>query len=105
MKNHPEILALSTDAQALLAGHWAMGKGATLTMQNQKSRLSERGRAAITELVEAGILSDEKALDGYAESRIYRLTVKGSAMEFRKPLKWMEEYGKFSIVERIDDQP
>lgn len=104
MKNHPEILALSVDAQAVLAGHWMMGKAATLTMQNQQWRLSERGRAAITELVEAGILSDEKADDGYAESRTYRLTEKGAEMEFRKPLKWMAEHGKFSIAERIGDK-
>ena len=104
MINSQEIMALSNDAQAVLAGHWMMGKKATLTMQNQKTRLSERGLAAITELVDAGIIRDEKADDGFSKSRIYRLTEKGAALDFRKSLKWMDKHGKFSIVDRIDDQ-
>lgn len=102
-KNSPEVLALSIDAQAVLAGHWMLGKGSTLTMRNQAARLSARGRVAIEELVAAGILADEKAEDGYPESRTYRLTAHGAALEFRKSLTWMGEHGKFSISERIAD--
>ena len=97
-KNAPEILALSTDAQAILAGHWMLGKGCALQMDNQVSVLSDRAATAMSELVGAGILSDEKADSGYAESRVYLLTEKGAAMEFRKSMKWMEENGKFSIT-------
>ena len=98
-KNNPEILALSTDARAVLAGHWMFGRKMTLTMQNQQSVLSERGAAAIFELIDAGMLSEEKADDGYPESRVYRLTEKAAGMEFRKSLNWMDKNGKFSITE------
>jgi len=99
--NSPKILVLSNDAQAVLAGHWMMGAGCTLTLQNQVARLSKRGQAAIAELVEAGILSDTKADDGYAESRTYALTENGKGLEFRKSFKWMDQHGKFSITEKI----
>lgn len=100
-KNSPEILALSNDAQAVLTGHWMLGAHATLTLQNQKSVLSDRGRAAMNELIDAGIISDEKADDGYAESRTYRVTSLGLTLEYHKSLKWMDEHGKFSITEPI----
>lgn len=100
-KNPPEILALSTDAQAVLAGHWMMGARATLTLQNQKSRLSARGEKAMRELIEANIVRDEKADDGYPESRTYSLTAKGQKLEYRKSFSWMDEHGKFSITEPI----
>ena len=98
-KNAPEILTLSLDAQAVLAGHWMFGPSAELTLQNQASVLSDRGAAAISELVREGMLSDEKADDGYAESRTYRLTEKAANMEFRKSIRWLEENGKFSITQ------
>lgn len=101
-KNSPEILALSADAQAVLAGHWMMGLKATLTLQNQQYRLSERGKAAMDELIAAGIISDEKADDGYAESRTYKLTPYGAGLEFRKSFTWMQENGAFSITEPIE---
>ena len=98
-KNDPEILALSNDAQAVLAGHWMFGPGATLTLQNQQPVLSKRGAAAISELIAAGILTVEKTVDGCSESRTYRLTEKAARMEFRKSLKWLDQNGKFSITE------
>lgn len=100
-QNDPQILSLSDDAQAVLAGHWGWGSGATLTLLNQKSRLSSRGDMAMRELISAGIISDEKADDGYQESRTYRLTEYGASLEFRKSLRWMDLHGKFSIVEAI----
>lgn len=100
-KNDPAVLALSTDAQAVLSAHWMLGKRATLTLQNQQSRLSARGAQAIAELVNARIVSDEKADDGHAESRTYRLTDYGASLEFRKSLTWMQKHGKFSITEPI----
>lgn len=100
-KNSPEILALSKHAQAILAGHWMLGKGCTLTLQNQASRFTERSRSAMDELIEAGIVSEEKADDGYAESRTYRLTEKGACLEYRKSLAWMKENGKFPLVEPL----
>lgn len=100
-KNDPEILSLSEDAQALLAGHWSMGRKSTLTMQNQKSCLSARARLAMDALIAAGMVSEEKADDGYLESRTYRLTEYGASLEFRKSFKWMAENGKFSITEPI----
>ena len=102
-ENSPEILSLSSDAQALLAGHWGLGVNASLTLQNQRSRLSERGAAAMAELVKAGIISDEKADDGYAESRTYRLTPHGATLEFRKSLPWMEQNAKFKLTTLIDE--
>lgn len=99
--NNAEILALSLDAQAILAGHWTFGVKTSLTIQNQTSRLSPRANAAIAELVAAGIISDTKADDGYAESRTYQLTEYGSGLEFRKSLKWMGEHGRFQITEKI----
>lgn len=100
-KNSPEILALSEDAQAILAGHWMFGIKFTLTMGNQMSRFSPRAKAAISELVSAGIILDEKADDGYAESRTYSLSEKGKSLEFRKSIKWIETHGKFSTTEPI----
>lgn len=100
-KNNPEILALSEAAQAILAGHWMMGKRSTLTLHNQKSRLSPPAKVAMDELIAAGIISDTKADHGYPESRTYKLTEQGAAMEFRKSLTWMEQHGKFSITEPI----
>lgn len=99
-KNSPEILSLSTDAQAVLAGYW-MSARAKLTPQNQKSRLSARGEKAIQELIAAKIIRDEKADDGYPESRTYSLTAKGQKLEYRKPFSWMGEHGKFSITDPI----
>lgn len=100
-ENSPEILSLSTDAQVVLAAQWALGLGSTLTMQNQASRFSPRAAAAVRELVEAGIILDEKADDGFAESRTYRLSGKGRGLEFRKSMKWISEHGKFNISEKI----
>lgn len=100
-KNSPEILTLSDTAQAILACHWMMGKGSSITLQNQKSRLSPPAKTAMAELIAADIISDEKADDGYAESRTYRLTKTGASLEFRKSFKWVEEHGKFSITEPI----
>ena len=100
-KNNPEILALSETAQAILAGHWMMGKDFTLTMNNQKSRLTHLAAGAMDELVAAGIISDTKTDDGYPESRTYKLTDRGAAMEFRKSFSWMECHGTFSITEPI----
>lgn len=97
-KNSPEILALSYDAQAILAGHWMLGRNSTITIQNQKSHLSERGEAAMAELIGAEIVSEENANDGFPESRTYRLTDAGRAMEFRKPLSWINQHGRFSLV-------
>ena len=100
-KNDPEILSLTPAAQAILAGHWGLGAGMTLTLQNQKSRLSDRAAQGMAELVGAGMIRDEKADDGYPESRTYSLTEYGASLEFRKSLTWMDEYGKFSITEPI----
>ena len=100
-KNHPDILAMTTDAQALIAGNWMMGRRSTLTMGNQQSRFSPRAKLAMADLVSSGIISDKKADDGRAESRTYRLTSKGADMEFRKSLQWMEKNGQFSITEPI----
>lgn len=101
MKNSPEILGLSELAQAILAGHWGFAKGSTLTLQNQKSRLTASAAEAMSELVAAGIVADNKADDGYAESRTYSLTDKGRSAEFRKPISWMDKHGKISITEPI----
>jgi len=100
-KNHPDILALTNDAQALIAGHWVFGKGFTLTLSNQHSLLSTRAKSAMVELVSSGLISDKKADDGYAESRAYSLTAKGADMEFRKSFAWMEKNGKFPVTEAI----
>ena len=97
--NSPEILALSTRAQAILAGYWMLGGNFTLTLQNQTSSISEDCKPAMAELINAGIINDEKADDGYAESRTYRMTDIGAALEFRKSLEWMKENGRFSITE------
>jgi hypothetical protein len=102
-KNSPEILELSYDAQAILAGHWMFGAKFTLTMGNQKSRFSLRAKKAFCDLVSAGIILDEKADDGYAESRTYSLSEIGKGLEFRKSITWVEKYGKFSITEPITD--
>ena len=98
-KNSTEILALSKTAQAILAGYWGFGKGFTLTIQNQKSCISTECKVPMAELISAGIISDEKADDGYAESRTYKLTEKGSGMEFRKSMAWIKDNGIFSITE------
>lgn len=101
-KNSPEVLALSIPAQAVLAGNWMLSKGFTITFQNQKTSMSEVCATAMAELIVAGFVSDEKADDGYPESRTYRLTEKGAAMDFRKPMKWMDQHGSFPITKQIE---
>lgn len=100
-KNSPEILALSEDAQAILAGHWMFGIKFTLTMGNQTSRFSPRAKSAFSELIGAGIILDEKADDGCAESRVYSLSEKGKTLEFRKSFEWIETHGNFNTTEPI----
>ena len=100
-KNSPEILALSVVAQAILAGHWMMGKNCTLTLQNQTSRLTADGKVAMQELIDADIINEGNSDDGYAEGRCYTMSDKGAEFEFRKSLNWMAEHGKFSITEPV----
>eukprot|EP00919_Chromeraceae_sp_WS-2016_P031912 GHVR01075256.1.p2 GENE.GHVR01075256.1~~GHVR01075256.1.p2 ORF type:complete len:106 (-),score=4.03 GHVR01075256.1:526-843(-) len=100
-KNSPEILSLSNDAQAVLAGYWGFGATFTLTMRNQESRFTPRAQSAFSELIKDGIILDEKADDGYAESRTYSLSEKGKKLEFRKSLAWVDEHAKFSTTEPI----
>ncbi|WP_306150665.1 hypothetical protein [Roseovarius sp. MMSF_3281] len=101
MKNDPEILSLSNDAQAVLAGNWMLGKNMTLTLQNQEYALSRRGEKAMRELIGAGMISCEKADDGYPESATYRLTDYGADLNFQKSMKWMKEHGGFSLVQKV----
>ena len=96
--NSPEILALSIDAQALLAGHWMLFKKMKLNLNNQESVLSERSAAAMTELVDSGIIRNVKADNGYAESRTYLLSDVGANLEFRKSMAWVEKHGAFPLV-------
>ena len=100
-KNSPEILALSDDAQAILAAHWMFGAKFTLTMGNQQSRFSPRAKTAMQELIDADVINEGKADDGYAESRTYSLSEKGKGLEFRKSMNWVEKNGKFSITEPV----
>lgn len=104
-QNSPEILALSNDAQALLAGYWGLGRQASLTMQNQAARFSDRATKAMQEIVAANILGDEKADDSYDESRTYRLTSHGQTLDFKKSLSWMKENARFSTTESINPEP
>ena len=100
-RNSPEVLELSKDAQSILAGYWGFGVKFTLTMGNQKSRFSPRGKAAMQELIDADIINEGKADDGYAESRAYSLSDKGKTLEFRKSISWISDHGKFSTTEPI----
>jgi hypothetical protein len=102
-QNSPEILDLSPDAQAVLAGPWGFSVNFTLTMGNQVSRLSTRAKIAMQDLIDADIINEDKADDGYAESRTYSLSEKGKGLEFRKPLDWIAKHGEFLITEIIND--
>ena len=90
---------LSTRAQAILAGWFGFNPKSTLTLNNQESILTAECELAIAQLVKAGIINDEKADNGYAESRTYSLTKKGAKMNFKKPLEWMEENGGFQLTQ------
>jgi predicted ArsR family transcriptional regulator len=92
---------LSVTAQVILASHFALGDGTVLTMGNEVSRMTERCREAMSELIMEGIIVAAKADDGRAESMTYRLTDKGKATERRKPSSWMDKHGKFPFTEKI----
>jgi hypothetical protein len=104
MKNSPEILALSNDAQAVLAGHFMFGTSNTLQIGNIESRLNERGEKAMQELIDAGLLQESNTEDGNDRGRIYRLTEKCANLSYRKSLDWMSEHGKFSVMEKIPEE-
>ena len=104
MKNSPEILALSEDAQATLAGHFMFGASSSLEIGNIESRLNPRGEKAIRELIDAGLLSESQTEDGNERGRIYRVTEKCAGLSYRKSLNWMAEHGKFTLMEKIPEE-
>ncbi len=103
MKNSPEILALSNDAQAILAGHWMYGRMHKLTLNNVESRFTERSARAMQELIDAGLISEEPSNDGYEDGRVYRLTEKGAGLEYSKSFEWMKKHGRFKMMEKIPE--
>ena len=96
-----QISDLSITAQAILAGHWGISKGMTLTLNNRESRLTKKSSDAMSELICEGIVKAEKADNGYAESMTYSLTKTGAEMKINKSFDWMGEHGRFSITEPI----
>jgi hypothetical protein len=91
---------LENDARAILAGHFMSSK-ATLVLNNQEECLTKRSRAAFDELIEAGLLSEEPADNGYDEARRYALTEEGKAYPRMVPFDFMSRHGTFKLVEEI----
>lgn len=101
-------LNLSDDALVILTSIFKFGPKASLKVggQGAQSRLSERGRKALTELVEHGLLSAEE-YNQYGKM-IYQGTDKlGEAINNKRfkfmSLKDMEQKGRWSMTEKNPD--
>lgn len=78
------VLALSEDAKLMLAGHFSMGPKTSLTFQTPWN-MTPRAVAALTEAVDAGLLTLEIGKEGlYAHT--YR-----PCRDFRGLLGWMRD--------------
>lgn len=95
------VSQISVHAQAILAAHWGISPEATLTLNNEASRLTRESSDAMSELICAGFVKAEKAANGFAQSMTYTLTSLGKKTNIRKSLTWMERHGKFSLTEPI----
>ncbi|MFX4300280.1 hypothetical protein [Pseudosulfitobacter pseudonitzschiae] len=92
---------LSDTARAVLAGTFA-GNKTVLTLNNQESCLSEIARGAFDELIEAGLLLETEADNGYDEARTYRLSEDGRNFPRNVSPEFMSRNGRFPLVEKIE---
>lgn len=92
---------LSDTALAVLAGTFA-GNRTALTLDNQESILTEIARRAFDELIEAGLLLETDADNGYEEARTYRLSENGRNFPRNASPEFMAEHGRFPLVEKIE---
>lgn len=91
---------LSLGARAVLAGHF-VNPNAKLILNNQESCLTAESRGYVDELIEAGLLTEQPADNGYDGAMRYSLTQNGRDFPRALSFEFMREHGNFKLVEKI----
>lgn len=92
---------LSDDARLILVTRF-MSPKASLVLDNQERCFTVQARAAFDELIDAGILTETPADNGYAEARRYALTNMGKTYPRAATLGFVKEHGGFALTEQIE---
>lgn len=97
-----DLPILRDDARLILVTRF-MSPKAALVLDNQERCFTAQARAAFDELIDAGILTESPADNGYAEARRYALTDMGKTYPRAATLGFVKEHGGFALTERIDE--
>jgi len=99
----PSITELSIEAQVLYAGYWQMMKKNEVTFQRPWV-ISEKAKKGLDELVASDYLTCEKFDNPRSDAIVYKATEK-----MRDEKKWysrefLEEHGRFNIIDERKDK-